>query len=52
MSRDKYTTCTAVASDLGFTVLTYGTRQLYGPSLASGIQLQAGDQRFFVCSAC
>jgi hypothetical protein len=33
MSRDKYTTCTAVASDLGFTVLTYGTRQLYGPSL-------------------
>jgi len=30
---DDGTTCTAVAPDLVFTVLTYGTRQLHGPSL-------------------
>ena len=29
--RDKYTTWTAVAPDLVFTVLTYGTSPLYGP---------------------
>jgi len=31
--RDKYTTWTAVAPDLVFAVLTYGTRPLYGPPL-------------------
>ncbi len=31
--RDEYITCTAVAPDLVFTVLTYGTSQLYGPSV-------------------
>jgi hypothetical protein len=29
--RNEYTTCTAVAPDLVFTVLTYGTRPLYEP---------------------
>ena len=31
--RDEHTICTAVAPDFVFTVLTYGTRPLYGPSL-------------------
>ena len=31
--RDDHMTCTAVAPDLVFTVLTYGTSPLYGPSL-------------------
>jgi hypothetical protein len=31
--RDKYTTWTAVAPDLVFTVLTYRTSPLYGPPL-------------------
>ena len=31
--RDKYTTWTAVAPDLVFTVLTYGPSPLYGPPL-------------------
>jgi hypothetical protein len=31
--RDDHTTCTAVAPDFVFTVRTYGTSQLYGPSL-------------------
>jgi hypothetical protein len=30
---DEQTTCTAVAPDLVFTVLTYGTSPPYGPSL-------------------
>ena len=28
--RDDHTTCTAVAPDLAFTVLTYGTELFYG----------------------
>ena len=31
--RDEYTTCTAVAPDFVFTVLTYGTSPLYGALL-------------------
>jgi hypothetical protein len=37
--RDTYTTWTAVASDLVFTVLTQGPSTLYGPPLVLNFQL-------------
>lgn len=43
--RDDHTTCTAVAPDLVLAVLTYGTRQLYGPPLVRKFGFSKAEER-------